>query len=238
MSILYCFDPILFLLQKSVSEVDSELLNIDRLKQDIDGSFIDKGNFGKTESMMRLIQKFPDLERNIERISSRLNPTIKALDPSSCEFPRETKKRIECLGREAKYEEALGVKDRMLWEVILERKALEEKLNEEKSLCEEYSNEMGSWVELTERLSREVAHLREVEANSKLLENDFDKLLERAKDDQLELQLLRTQRKDFADLMEENCALRQQLGNTERRFRTMRLREAAVDTDNGTITGM
>ena len=72
------------LFQKSISEVDSELLNIDRLKQDIDGSFIDKGNFGKTESMMRLIQSFPDLERNIERISSRLNPTIKALDPSSC----------------------------------------------------------------------------------------------------------------------------------------------------------
>lgn len=50
------------------------------------------------------------------------------------------------------------------------------------------------------------------------------------KDDQLELQLLRTQRKDMADLMEENCALRQQLGNMERKFRTMRLRETSAET--------
>jgi len=216
---------------QSASEVDSELLNIDKIKQEIDNTFVDQGSFGKTESMLRLIQNYPDLSRNVERIAARLNPTLKPLDPSASVFPRETKKRIDCLGREARYEEALAVKDRMIWEMLQERKALEEKLNEEKTLCEEYTSEMSSWVELTDRLSREVNHLRQVEASAKGLESDFEKLFEKAQDDQLELQLLRTQRKDFADLMEENCALRQQLGTMERRFRTQRMREAAETGD-------
>jgi len=117
---------------KSASEVDSELLNIDKIKQEIDNTFVDQGSFGKTESMLRLIQNYPDLSRNVERIAARLNPTLKPLDPSASVFPRETKKRIDCLGREARYEEALAVKDRMIWEMLQERKALEEKLNEEK----------------------------------------------------------------------------------------------------------
>jgi hypothetical protein len=197
---------------QAASEVDSELHGIDRIKKEIEGSFVEKGHFGKTESMLRLIHNYSDLLHNVERISSRLTPALKSLDSSNCEFPREVKDRLDCLKRESKYEEALGVKDRMLWEVLQERKSLEDKLHEEQvwkllfrvtknptffklffpfflcclsfclneqNLCHEYSSEMNSWVELTDKLSKEVAHLRSVEAHSKDLESDFEKLIER-----------------------------------------------------------
>lgn len=165
---------------QAASEVDSELLNIDRIKKDIESSFVEKGHINKTESMLRLIHNYPDLLHNVERIAARLNPPLKSLDASSCEFTREVKNRMDCLSRESKYEEALAVKDRMLWEILQERKDLEEKLKDEQTLCHEYSNEMTSWVELTDKLSKEVAHLRAVEAHSKDLEGDFEKLIERA----------------------------------------------------------
>ena len=55
-----------------------------------------------------------------------------AASSNLADFPRETKKRTDALGREKKFEEALAVKDRMLWEVVQGHKRLEENLKDEK----------------------------------------------------------------------------------------------------------
>ena len=76
-----------------------------------------------------------------------------------------------------KYEKALEVKDRMLWEVIQGHKALEEKLGDETKLCAEYGEEMANWLALTDRLSREVNQLRQLSSHTGVLEQDYETLL-------------------------------------------------------------
>ena len=58
--------------------------------------------------------------------------------------------------RAHRYKKAIEVKDRMLWEVIQGHKALEGKLEDETTLCAEYGEEMTNWLNLTDKLSREV----------------------------------------------------------------------------------
>lgn len=137
-------------LNQSLHEVDAEVEAIDRLASHVD----------KQAAGVALIEAFPDLLRSVDRLASRALPIVSDGDDggSLADFPRETKQRIDALQREVKYEEALSVKDRMLWEVVQGHRNVEEKLREEKALADEYASEMGSWLELTDRLSREVCY--------------------------------------------------------------------------------
>ena len=148
-------------LSQSANEVDAEVEAIDRLVRQVDGA----GGDGST-AMLGLIQGYPDLVRGLERLASRALPGLPTAEAGAtlADFPRETKKRVYAMNREPRYEEALAVKDRMIWEVMQERIKAEKALAEEKTLCEEYSEEMGSWLEMTDRLGREVNVLREVAA--------------------------------------------------------------------------
>jgi len=220
-------------LNQSSTEVDAEVEAIDRLTQHIDGVrfgyFVNGGvgdGIGRHETpagMLSLIQNYPDFVRSLERSASRALPREPITDEEEVaaltDFPREVKKRTDALAREERYEEALEVKDRMLWEVIQGHKDLEEKLEKEKALCKEYSDEMGSWLELTDRLSREVNQLREFAAEARALESDHGELIRQRQADQVVLQQLRSQNKNYNQIIEENVALRQQLAATQRELK-------------------
>lgn len=77
---------------------------------------------------------------------------------------------------------------------------------------------MGSWLELTDRLSREVNQLREFAAQTRALERDHEELLQQRQSDQIELQRLRMHNRDYAQLLEENFVLRQQAAAIQRDF--------------------
>merc|ERR1711988_690966 len=151
-------------LNQSSTEIDAEVEAIDRLTQHIDGvrfGYHVSGGFGvgvgrhdTPSGMLSLIQNYPDFVRSVERSASRALPREPIADEEEIaaltDFKRETK-------------------ERMLWEVIQGHKDLEGKLEKEKALCKEYSDEMGSWLELTDRLSREVNQLREFAAQTRAL---------------------------------------------------------------------
>lgn len=114
-------------------------------------------------------------------------PVSIQVDFPTDDFPRETAQRLEVIGRCERYSHALAVKDQMLWTVIKvsswtmygidrlcpsstasffcdsnqENERLQERLEEETTLCQEYASEMADWVEMTNSLGREVQRLRE-----------------------------------------------------------------------------
>jgi hypothetical protein len=140
--------PRLHELPQNANEVDAELEAIDRLASHVDGGGTGPSPSSSTastqpsngskqggSSALRLIQSYPDLVRAVERVASRSMPQVVVDDDETsnlADFPRETKKRTDALGREKKFEEALAVKDRMLWEVVQGHKRLEENLKDEK----------------------------------------------------------------------------------------------------------
>ncbi len=73
-------------------------------------------------------QGYPELVRSVERLAVRTLPRMPE-DPG--EFPRDTKKRLEALAKESRLEEALAVKDLLVWELLQGRKQAEAKLIDE-----------------------------------------------------------------------------------------------------------
>jgi hypothetical protein len=107
----------------------------------------------KAASMVELIQQFADLTNSIETISNKsVNVQI---DFPTDDFPRETKERLDVLGRCDKYMHALSVKDHMLWEAIQEKEKTEDLLAEERRLSHEYAKEVASWAEMSQALSQQ-----------------------------------------------------------------------------------
>lgn len=200
-------------LTQNANEVNSELEFIDRLSSHLEGS----GEASTPAAMLGLIQTFPEMERSLERSAARKLPREAAPEEMAdlARFPRETKKRVDALALAAKHEEALAVKDRLLWEVIQGHKSLEKELAEERALCGEYSEEMAAWLELTDRLKFELVQLRASASQSAGLEADLDDLVARRQDDAKELAKFRAQARAFEELLEENYALRQQLSATQ-----------------------
>merc|ERR1711998_620746 len=123
------------------NEIQSELEAIDRLSFQVSGGAASAAPQHMTDTflhsplgtvsaagaaistpsgMLGVIQMYPQLAAAIERVSSRPLPLPDlqqdVLDPT--DFPRELKKRLDALAKVKKYEKALEVKDRMLWEVI------------------------------------------------------------------------------------------------------------------------
>lgn len=101
-------------LNQTINEIDSELESVNRIVQLVDSSSLEADN-----SLLGLIQGYPDIIRSIERIAARALPLIPSGDdPSLTEFPREMKKRIEAQSREGRYKDVLQVKDRLLWDLL------------------------------------------------------------------------------------------------------------------------
>jgi hypothetical protein len=145
-------------LNQSSTEIDAEVEAIDRLTQHIDGvrfGYHVSGGFGvgvgrhdTPSGMLSFIQNYPDFVRSVERSASRALPREPIADEEEIaaltDFKRETKERTDALAREERYDEALAVKDRMLWEVIQGHKDLEEKLEKEKVCARPCIGMLGS----------------------------------------------------------------------------------------------
>jgi multidrug resistance efflux pump len=80
---------------------------------------------------------------------------------------------------------------------------------------------MASWLTLTDRLSKEVNHLRGVAEKYKVLEEDLEGLLMQRQADRAELDRLRAQTGETAELLEENVVLRQHMMTMQRDMRTL-----------------
>lgn len=108
--------------------------------------------------MVELIQQFADLSANIEKLS--IKPMTIQIDFPIDDFPKETSDRLEIISRCDRYTHAINVKDHMLWTAIQEKKAIEEKLEEERVLSHEYAKEVAKWAEVTNTMSMELNNLK------------------------------------------------------------------------------
>jgi len=210
-------------LRHATAQIQEEIDHYDRVCSHVDGTGMSAG------AMVSLIQKFPDLTRAVDRLAQRSLPALpkelhrpggglrleegdeqKSMEPDPLlEFPREMKDRFEAVAREPRYQEALEVKDRMLWEVLESHRKMEDELEQKKELTDEYSEELGRWLELTDRLSREVNHLRQVAERANDLEDERLELLRLREADQEEIRLLRAQNKEF---LEDYARARSEIG--------------------------
>jgi hypothetical protein len=114
--------------------------------------------------MVELIQQFADLSSSIEKLSMK-QVTVQVDFPVD-DFPKETSERLEVISRCDRYIHALNVKDHMLWTALQEKKALEEKLDEERSLTHEYAKEVANWVDVTNSISHDLQYYKK--ANEEL----------------------------------------------------------------------
>ncbi|CAM9117886.1 unnamed protein product, partial [Pylaiella littoralis] len=110
-------------------------------------------DFEGTENMVELIQSYRELCNSIDRVASK--PFDPEIDVQAIDFPHETAERLEVLRRADRYEQALSVKDQMLWQC----QQLQEKCQEERSLGQEFAEEAQEWVNLTGKLSDRVKTL-------------------------------------------------------------------------------
>ncbi|CAM9501571.1 unnamed protein product [Hapterophycus canaliculatus] len=111
-------------------------------------------DFEGTAKMVDLIQSYRELCNSIDRVANRpFDPTIGV---EADDYPHETAERLEVLRRADQYEQALDVKDHMLWSAMQESERFKEKCLEERSLGQEFAEEAQEWVKLTGKLSDRV----------------------------------------------------------------------------------
>ena len=108
--------------------------------------------------MVEVIQQFGDIAAQIDRASSK-SICVQVEFPCD-DFPRETSERLEVVARADRYTHALAVKDQILWTAMQEKKVLEERLDEERGLSQEYAKEVAQWAELAQQLGGELETMR------------------------------------------------------------------------------
>ena len=113
----------------------------------------------KANAMVELIQQFPELSSNIERLSTK--PSTVQTDFPTDDFPKETAERLEILARCDRYVHAVAVKDHMLWSVMKEKERQDELLDEERRLSHEYAQEVAKWAEVSQKLAQQVGQLKQ-----------------------------------------------------------------------------
>ena len=162
-------------LQQQLSEVEAELEGVDRLVERITrgceapssgmrkgGNADDGGNGNGNKNvlgMVGFIQLYPELSSAIERVSNRyVNGSVSEVGD---DLPREMAERNEVVRKCDKYEQALSVKDQMIWNMLKDKEKWEEKLQEERDMNKEYAQEMSEWLALTNSMSEEINRLRE-----------------------------------------------------------------------------
>ena len=128
---------------------------------------VDVLNVPKAANMIEIIQQFPDLSTNIEKLATK--PVSVQVDFPTNDFPRETAERLEIISHCDRYMHALSVKDHMLWSSLSEQKRAEEMLEDERKLSHEYANEIGNWAEMVQSLNTQVGLLKSEKTKSDAL---------------------------------------------------------------------
>jgi len=182
-------------LQQQLNECTAELEAVDRLVDKITagseaaasasglsnykrwGFEGERGSSGKetTIGMIGFIQIYPELTSAIERVVSRhLHAKVEEV---SDDLPREMAERNEVVRKVDKYEQALAVKDQMLWAMLKDKESWDEKMDSEKDMNKEYAQEMSEWLTLTNDMSEEINRLRdERDKDREALEAENEKL--------------------------------------------------------------
>ncbi|CAM9207788.1 unnamed protein product [Scytosiphon promiscuus] len=111
-------------------------------------------DFEGTEKMVELIQSYRELCNSIDRVANR--PFDPNIGVRADDYPHETAERLEVLRRADQYEQALGVKDQMVWAAMQESELLKQKCQEERTLGQDFAEEAQEWVKLTGKLSDRV----------------------------------------------------------------------------------
>lgn len=75
-----------------------------------------------------------------------------------------------------RYEQALSIKDQMLWSVLQDKQILHQTNKAEESLRKDYTVEIVEWINLTNRMADEITRLKEVVALVPNLEEANEKL--------------------------------------------------------------
>ena len=122
--------------------------------------------------MVGFIQLYPELSSAIDRLVARqINVNV---DLVSDDLPREMAERNEVVRKCDRYEQALAVKDQMLWNMLKEKESWDEKIAKEREINKEYANEMSEWLALTNNMSEEINRIRDehVEDKRALLEDN------------------------------------------------------------------
>jgi hypothetical protein len=172
-------------LQQQLNEITAELSAVDRLVDKITAGseaaassaklseYKKVNNSGETLGMIGFIQIYPELSNAIERLVNRhINVKVEEV---SDDLPREMMERNEVVRKTDKYEQALAVKDQMLWNMLKDKEEWDEKINEEREVNKEYATEMSEWLTLTNNMSEEINRIRDthsVEMDRMKAEND------------------------------------------------------------------
>jgi hypothetical protein len=114
-------------------------------------------------NMVELIQQFNELSANIDKLSSK-QISIQ-LDFQTDDFPKETAERLEVISKCDKYLHALSVKDQMLWVALQDKKKVDENLEQERKLSQEYAEEVAQWAELSQNMASQINSLKEDNSN-------------------------------------------------------------------------
>ena len=162
-------------LQQQLNEITAELEAVDRLVEKITvGSEAAAssaklseykragmaGGGGDRLGMIGFIQIYPELSSAIDRLVCR-HVNVKVEEVSD-DLPREMTERNEVVRKTDKYEQALAVKDQMLWNMLKDKEEWEDKIEEERTINREYATEMSEWLGLTNNMSEEINRIREV----------------------------------------------------------------------------
>eukprot|EP00903_Cladosiphon_okamuranus_P011998 g11267.t1 len=157
-------------------------------------------DFEETEKMVELVQSYRELCNSIDRVAGR--PFTSNIDVKADDFPHETAERLEVLRRADRYEQALSVKDQMLWVAMQECQRLEAKCEEERSLGQEFAEEAQEWVKLTGKLSDRVNALTAETDQTSNLRKTNDSLVQK---NQELLRRLETLERDAGSTMNGNA---------------------------------
>ncbi len=125
--------------------------------------------------MVGFIQLYPELSSAVERVSNRyINGRVEEIGD---DLPREMAERNEVVRKCDKYEQALAVKDQMIWNMLKDKETWEAKVQEERDMNKEYAAEMSEWLALTNSMSEEINRLRDEQgAERDRLEAESNKL--------------------------------------------------------------
>lgn len=159
-------------LRRAAEQLRADVEHVDRLSLEVSNA---AETSRPTMSMLGFVHRYSELCHQIEALAARPTPHVSDALPDTV-LPRELAERLEALSTNRSFAEAVALKDETIWELNERLKAGEAKLASEKELTEEYSNEIGHWVELTRELQAELDRNRIAVESAKSLDRDMEQL--------------------------------------------------------------
>ena len=159
-------------LTAQLSETQAELDDIDRVTEQVEGArssggagpglldFADGRSAAAPEplSTVDVIQMYPELCAAIDRLAAK--PVAGVAEVRADDLPTETAERLEVVRRADRYEEALALKDAMLWELLREKEGADGERESGLERQRTLEAELANWLELSDRMAKEIADLR------------------------------------------------------------------------------